>query len=132
MESDWLTVLYRQKSILWLANFLWHKMDNSCIYLLKKIEQCLLAVHTMTLTCKTEYISTYNTFVVSFHRDTFPSSLGFVEKTAWPSIHYGTDTLIFTDAERFFGVRQNEPLCVRALAPSEVAVFGRWVSSRSG
>lgn len=56
---------------------------------------------TMTLTCKTEYISTYNTFMVSFHRDTFPSSLGFVEKTACPSIHYGTDTLIFTDTERF-------------------------------
>lgn len=39
--------------------------------------------------------------MVSFHRATLPSSLGFVEKTAWPSIHYGTNTLIFTDTERF-------------------------------
>lgn len=51
MKSDWLTVLYRQKSILWLANFLWHKMDNSCIYLLKKIEQCLLALNAHSNHC---------------------------------------------------------------------------------
>lgn len=56
-------------------------------------------VDTMTLTCKTEYISTYNTFMVSFHRAASPSSLVFAEKNV--CIHYGTDTLIFTDIESF-------------------------------
>lgn len=43
-----------------------------------------------------QYISTYNTFMVSFHRTTLPLSACMIENV-FPSIHYGTDTLIFTD-----------------------------------
>lgn len=57
-------------------------------------------VDIMTLTCKTEYISTYNTFMVYFHRATFPLRQ-LVEKNVCPSIHYGTGTFICTDIIRF-------------------------------
>lgn len=35
--------------------------------------------------------------MVYFHRPTFSPTLSLYDKNVFPSIHYGTDTLIFTD-----------------------------------
>lgn len=81
-------------------------------------------VDIMTLTCKTEYISTYNTFMVYFHRATIPLSLSLLRKmfaqyTLWHRYIY------MYRHYKVFGIRQNEPLYVQAPAAAEVSVFGR-------
>lgn len=68
--------------------------------------------------------------MVYFYRPIFTPMLSLYDKTCFLSIHYGTDTLIFTDTIWFFvsfGIRQNGPLCVQAPAAAVIAVFGRRV-----
>lgn len=81
------------------------------------------------LTHKIQYISTYNTFMVYFHRPIFTPMLSLYDKTCSPqyTLWHRYINIYRYNMLLFFGVRQNGPLCVQAPASAEVAVFGRWV-----
>lgn len=57
----------------------------------------MLKTTTVDLDSETEYIKTYNTFMVYFHRSTGLPMLSLVIKILFPSIHCDRDTAIFTD-----------------------------------
>ncbi len=69
-----------------------------------------------------------NTFMVYFHRPIFSPTLSLYDKNCFPQYTLWHRYINIYRYNMFiFGVRQNEPLCVRAPAAAEVAVFGRQV-----
>lgn len=71
--------------------------------------------------------------MVYFHRPTFAPSLSLFDKECFSQYTQWHGYInIYRYNMFFFGIRQNEPLCVRAPAAAEVAVFGRRVLSHWG
>lgn len=79
-----------------------------------------------------QYISTYNTFMVSFHRTTFSPTLSLYDRKRFPQYTLWHRYINIYRYNMVFGIRQNGPLCVQAPAAVEVAVFGRRVLTHWG